>query len=137
MNSARIGLKPSFNLIRGESKVTQRRDTPGDWPLHQALQAARDILDRKLDVIDGSRKLAEYAHEIVPDWSADPDFVVFGAVASETDDLPIGEARRYWSAAALAEGDAKLEQYSGAVENVVRAACASVIARFTVATTYP
>lgn len=117
--------------------MTRRGDIPRDWPLLQALQAARAVLDGKLDVIEGSRKLAGYANDIVPDWAADSDFVVFGAIASETDDLPIGEARRYWSAAALAEGDATLERYASAVAGDVRAACASVIARFSDSTTNP
>jgi hypothetical protein len=113
------------------------QDLPREWPLRQALQAAQAILDGKLSVIEGSRALASYAHDIVLDWSADPDFVVFGAIASETDDLPIGESRRNWSAQALAEGDAKLQRFTSAVESDVRAACANVIARFSDSMSYP
>jgi hypothetical protein len=69
------------------------------------LAAAQAVLDGKLGAIEGSRALANYAHDIVPNWSADPDFVVFGAIASETDDVLIGETRRYWSPRALAESD--------------------------------
>lgn len=113
------------------------RDVPREWPLRQALQAAQAVLNGTLGVIEASRVLAGYAHDIVPDWSIDPDFVVFGAIASETDDLAIGESRRYWSAQALAESDAKMQDYTSAVEGDVRAACASVLARFRDATTYP
>ena len=113
------------------------RAVPREWPLRQALRAAQAVLDGNLGVIEGSRALADYAHDIVPDWSTDPDFVVFGAVASESDDLPVGESRRYWSAGALAEADSKLQEYTSAVTRDVRAACANVIARFRDSTTHP
>jgi hypothetical protein len=100
------------------------------------LAAAQAVLDGKLGAIEGSRALANYAHDIVPNWSADPDFVVFGAIASETDDVLIGETRRYWSARALAESDLKLQRITTAVESDVRAACASIIARFKDSATY-
>jgi hypothetical protein len=121
---------------KGAMSVTLSRDLPREWPLRQALQAAQAVLDGKLSVIEGSRALADYMHDIVPNWSSDPDFVVFGVVASETDDLPTGESRRYWSSRALEEFDAKTNRISSAAEGDVRAACANVIARFRDSATY-
>jgi hypothetical protein len=112
-------------------------EVPREWPLRQALQVAQAVLDGELGVIEGCRALADYAHDIVPDWGIDADFVIFGAVASDTDDLPLGECRRFWSARALAEADAKLDAITIAVANEVRAACVNVIARFRDSRTYP
>ena len=63
--------------------------------------------------------------------TSDEDFAVFGAVASETDDYPIGAARMRWSPSALAREDAKIAEYEVAVSEQVLEACRNVLARFT------
>lgn len=104
--------------------------TPPPWPLPDALAVAREVLAGDRGVIEGSVELARYAHDIVPDWRLDPDFVIFGALASETDHLPFGEARSRWSSAALARADADIETISEAYRAKVQTACANLIARF-------
>ncbi len=71
-----------------------------------------------------------YAHEIVPEWAADPDFVVFGALASETDRLPFGSVRQRWSPAALAKADLEIAKITDAWKARVERASMSVIERF-------
>jgi len=66
----------------------------------------------------------------VADWRIDPDFVVFGAIASETDELPLGKAREQWSAAALARADVEIERYTREVQDQVLAACRNLLNRF-------
>jgi len=56
---------------------------------------AEAILAGDLGIIAGCVRLAALAHDAVPNWAADKDFVVFGALASETDHLPTGSARKY------------------------------------------
>src|SRR5688572_14327535 len=64
-------------------------------PRKVAVETAKAILADKVGIVEGSVRLSSLAHAIVPNWANDPDFVVFGALASETDHLPIGSARQY------------------------------------------
>lgn len=62
---------------------------------------ASQILSGRLDVLEGSRILSGLRREVdVPD--NDPDFETFVLIDSETDNLPIGDARKLWSESALA-----------------------------------
>jgi hypothetical protein len=85
---------------------------------------------RKCPVIEGRIALAAYAHAVVADWRVDPDFVVFGALASTTDHLPFGQVRSRWSVAALARADAEIERITERNREHLRQACANLIARF-------
>ena len=103
---------------------------PPPWPFLDALAVARGVLAGESSVIEGSIVLAQYAHHMVPSWALDPDFRVFGALASETHDLPFGEVRSRWSSAGLAKADAKIERITKAYRTDVLRACANLIARF-------
>jgi hypothetical protein len=101
------------------------------WARHSVVGAATDMLQGRLGLTEGCRRLAGLAHDVVPDWRIDADFVVFGAVASETDNYPVGAARAHWNPEALEREDAKRAKYEGAVRDSVLKACGNVIARFT------
>lgn len=103
---------------------------PPPWPFLDALVVAREVLAGERSVIEGSIVLARYAHDMVPDWALDPDFRIFGALASETDDLPFGEVRSRWSSASLAKADAKIERITEEYRTEVLRACANLIVRF-------
>jgi hypothetical protein len=62
------------------------------WSQTEAVRLARAILSGEVGVLKGCIPLALVAHGVVPRWYDDPDFVTFGAVASEIDDLPFGAA---------------------------------------------
>jgi Protein of unknown function (DUF2489) len=100
------------------------------WPLRDALKTAQAMLDQDLGIVEGSAALAIYAHQVVPDWRVDPDFVVFGALSSSTDHLPIGEVRQLWSAAALTKADAEIADITERHRDSVLRACENVINRF-------
>jgi len=100
------------------------------WPFPDVLNVAREVLAGDRGVIEGSIVLAGYGHRIVPDWRVDPDFVIFGALASETDHLPFGEVRSRWSADGLAKADEEIEAITEAYRAKVLAACANLISRF-------
>lgn len=102
----------------------------GTWPLRDALRTARAVLDNELGIIERSIKLAAYAHSVVADWATDPDFLVFGVLASETDHLPFGAVRDRWSVTALAKADAEIGVITQRNRDNVRQACENVIARF-------
>ncbi|MBS1998974.1 MAG: DUF2489 domain-containing protein [Cyanobacteria bacterium SZAS LIN-2] len=111
--------------------------TARTWPLAEVLRLAHAILAGAVAPIEGSIGIAALAHDVVLDWSGDPDFAVFGAVASEMDDVPFGEVRSRWGAGALALADAKIVRYTDEVRSQVLAACRNVIARFDGAETRP
>jgi hypothetical protein len=100
------------------------------WPLRDALELARSILDEKVGIIEGSIILAKYAHEVVPDWRIDPDFVVCGALASSTDHLPFGAVRERWSSTASEKVDAEIAAITESHRAEIRRACENIIARF-------
>ena len=100
------------------------------WARDEAVKRARAVLAGELDVLYGCVLLAQIADSVVPDWRLDPDFVVFGAVASESDNIPLGPAREQWKGEALARMDAMAEHYAAQVRDEVLKACNSVVARF-------
>jgi hypothetical protein len=102
---------------------------PVAWPLRDALRVARAVLDGEINIIEGSVELARYTHYVVPDWCVDADFVVFGALASETDHLPVSRVRHLWSASALSTADEEIEAITVRHRASVLRACENVIAR--------
>jgi Protein of unknown function (DUF2489) len=101
-----------------------------EWARGEAVRTARAVLSGELGVLEGCIPLASIAHDVVADWRIDPDFVIFGAVASEADELPLGKAREQWSAAALARADLEIDRYTREVHGQVLAACRNVVNRF-------
>jgi hypothetical protein len=101
-----------------------------EWARGEAVRIARAILSGELGVLEGCIPLASVAHDVVADWRIDADFVVFGAVASETDKLPLGKAREQWGTAALARADVEIDRYTREVQDRVLAACRNVLDRF-------
>ena len=95
-----------------------------------AVAIAADIIAGKLGLLEGCAKLYSLSFNVVPDWRVDKDFVVFGAVTSETDHLPYGAGRNYWNAAALSREDIKIAQYEGRHREEIVAACRNLITRF-------
>ena len=103
---------------------------------HQALMRGRvvaiaeAILRGELGIIEGARQLSSLAHGLVNDWTTDPDFLVFGALDTETDHLPVGAVRSFWDPTALREKDASVERIEAAARAEVEQACRSVVSRF-------
>ncbi|HEY5022357.1 MAG TPA: hypothetical protein VII30_07720 [Gemmatimonadaceae bacterium] len=97
----------------------------------QAVGLATSVLNGTLGIIEGARELATLGHILVDDWRVDPDFVVFGAVASETDDLPVGKDRERWEAVALVEKDAEVKSFETRMQAKMYGACRNVTRRFT------
>jgi hypothetical protein len=94
------------------------------------MDTAQAIIDGELGLIEGSVRLAALAHDVVPDWVADKDFVVFGVFASDTDHLPYGTARQYWSKGALWEADGEIQAREDNNRDAILEACRNLIERF-------
>jgi hypothetical protein len=95
-----------------------------------AVATANAIINGELGLIQGCIRLSSLAHDLVPDWRVDQDFVVVGGVASETDDLPTGSAREYWSQAALDREDKKIAEFEIRTREIVLTACRNIVSRF-------
>ena len=107
-------------MTHEEYVTTQRR---------RVAELARQILAGEIDVLDGACKVAALRHEVeVDDW--DQDFMAFVVVSSETDDLPIGVEALNWSNEALVCKEPELKHAREWANETVRAACASLVARF-------
>jgi hypothetical protein len=79
--------------------------------------------------LEGARLLSSLRHEAaVPE--NDPDFLVFVAVASETDNLPIGKTRIHWSPEALAKHQPAIDSATKWAREVSVNACSSLLERF-------
>lgn len=95
----------------------------------QAVDTARAMLERQASFLAGARKLATLRHDAEVDDN-DPDFTVFVAIESNTDELPIGAVRAHWHEDALARLEPEIEAAEAWAFEQGAAACASLIARF-------
>ena len=107
------------------------RDAVRTAALHQAVTAiAQQVVSGDLGIIAGCRQLRQLGHDVVIDSRVDPDFVVFTAVESVTDHLPLEEQRPLWLPSAFAEKQVEVERYEADWRDDVLRACRSVIERF-------
>ena len=79
------------------------------WRKHCRMIRARalDLLEGRLGVIETARVMVPLAY-----WTKvqnEPEFLLFRAIASETDDLPVGNVRVHWAADALEREDVRIE----------------------------
>ncbi|WP_175774921.1 hypothetical protein [Burkholderia ambifaria] len=75
----------------------------------QVVSTSQAMLDGQLSFLIGSRQLAGLRHEV--DAAADDiDFLVFVAIDSETDALPLGAVRQQWDQNALAKLEPEIKE---------------------------
>jgi hypothetical protein len=67
---------------------------------------ARDLIEGRIGVIVCAREMSKLAFWLRE--QDDPNFVTFRAIDSESDTLPAGPEREFWSASALREEDEKI-----------------------------
>jgi hypothetical protein len=94
------------------------------------VERAMSILEGRLDVLEGCKQLSAFGHQLLADRFDDEDFSLFDSIASESDNLPTGTARQYWSPEALEREDRGIASYEAIVREQVHAACRNVLARF-------
>lgn len=87
------------------------------------------MLDGQLSFLIGSQRLAALRHEI-DTAGDDADFMVFVAIDSETDALPLGAVREHWDQNALARLEPEIEEAERWAASAGGDACKSLIARF-------
>jgi hypothetical protein len=85
-----------------------------------ALEVAKQIIDKEISIVEGCRTLTNLRLNIDPDNEI---FLLFRGVSSETDDYPLGEARKYWDEKALAKLDTEIKEYENRIREDVNKAC--------------
>ena len=85
------------------------------------MQSLRDILDGKLDILNGCARLTKQLY--AAGLRDDPDSRVFIGVESETDHLPYGNDRQYWAAEALRRKDKEIGEAMHILSKAVFDAC--------------
>lgn len=85
------------------------------------LAIVRGILFGHIGLVEGSICLASLTYNLEPRWSGKMD--AFVAVASQTDDLPLGSVRQHWAPDALARKDDELANYEARIGEDVLNAC--------------
>lgn len=86
------------------------------------------LLQEEIGIIAGARRLKGLGHELCGDH--DEDFLIFVAIDSETDHLPVDREWRNWSVDALERKDREITEYEGSVKDDAFAACKVLIERF-------
>nr|WP_315249682.1 DUF2489 domain-containing protein [uncultured Duganella sp.] len=95
----------------------------------QVVQTAQAMLAGETSYILGARKLDSLRHEI-SGMDGDPDFMVFVAIASETDGLPLGAVREHWDTLALGELQPEIDAAEAWAQSHAELVCAKLVTRF-------
>ena|ERR1041385_8564757 len=86
------------------------------------------VVAEEIGIIAASRRLSALGLELF--GRHDEDFILFVAVDSETDHLPVDIERKNWSAEALKRKDVEIAEAEALYKNDVIAACTKLIGRF-------
>ena len=89
---------------------------------------AQQIISGKLGIVAGARELARLRFDIGTEH--DSDFKFFVGVDSETDHLPLGDARSRWTPEALKTKDAELAAYESRVRQPAYQNCRKLVCRY-------
>ena len=100
-----------------------------DRARREITEAARGMLSGALSFIEGARLICRLRRcAELADF--DPDIVAFIAIESETDTLPIGDARQHWAPEALEKLQPEIDSAEKWAQEIGRAECQRLIDRF-------
>lgn len=95
----------------------------------RAVEVAKGMIEGSIHYLEGACELASLRFEVgLPE--DDKDFLAFTGVSSETDHLPLGTARQYWSVEALARHEPEIQKSIEWAKGVSLAECKSIVSRF-------
>ena len=90
---------------------------------------AKGMLDGTVDYLEGAIQLSSLWHEVEVAGD-DPDFIAFIEIASETDHLPIGRGKQYWSKEALERHNSEIQDSIKWAKEISLNKCKSLVKRF-------
>jgi hypothetical protein len=95
----------------------------------KAVSIVQAMLDGSIDYIVGARQLSgmKYDEGFTED---DADLAVFSLIDSETDSLPIGHSREYWSKEALERLQPEIDRSVKWAKGMSLKHCKSIVRRF-------
>ena len=95
---------------------------------NRAVEVASRILEGSIGLTEGIRNLLLFQKEM--GRAKDPEFLFFAGIASETDDFPVGDARKNWNEIALKQKDADLKEYEDRIRPTVLDACRRFVQKY-------
>jgi hypothetical protein len=96
-----------------------------DQTLSKLVQVARDMLENRINLIEGCKKICALRHEL-----SDPEndiFLPIRAIDSETDHFPLGTVRDGCAENYLRRVDEEMLHYLEDARDDIRAACREII----------
>lgn len=110
---------------------------PPDWVRDEHAWRKDRLLavNRSLDYLEGRAGLVEVARDLC-DCAArlradrDPDFLLFRAIDSETDHLPIGKFREGWASDSLLIKDQEIQDAEAFYRSAATSAAKSLIEKY-------
>ncbi|MGW8392110.1 DUF2489 domain-containing protein [Pseudoduganella sp. HUAS MS19] len=95
----------------------------------EVVETARAMLDGRLSYLLGARKLDALRHEANVN-DDDADFMVFVAIASDTDDYPLGSVRELWDKQALEKLQPEIDSAERWAKEQSMSTCTKLVQRF-------
>jgi hypothetical protein len=88
----------------------------------RGLQTVQAVLDKQMSILEAAHGLLPLL-QMNPALASQDDFNLVRAIASETDDLPIGRLRELWHPDSLAEKDREIKRLERLWHEQVLSAC--------------
>lgn len=101
-----------------------------EWARQRAVAVAEGAIAGDIGIIAACRLLRQLGDALVGDGRNDPDFLLFIAVDSETDSLPLEDQRANWDESAFESKQTEVSHYEADIREEVLKACRSLVERF-------
>ena len=95
----------------------------------RVCEVTKGMLDGSTHYLEGAIELCSLRHQVEA-YESDEAFEAFILVESETDHLPLGTERKYWSELALERHEHEIEELVVWAKEVSLAECKSLLERF-------
>ncbi len=106
-----------------------------DEEIEKIIAIAQQMLDGKINLIEGSRKLSKYCKDVYS--KSCKVFLPFIAIDDDSDQCPLGEAQKNCSKVYLDKINDEISQYLKSIEAETRVACEEIILQFKMGTETP
>jgi hypothetical protein len=94
----------------------------------QVVDVCEAMLQEEIDLIRGARKLTGFHNQLFV--QIDDDFLPIINFEAQTDEMPIGDQRQYYSEQFLTKMDKQFAEFEAKVKQEIFDACRKLIERF-------